>query len=226
MDEAQLQGMADAAKTKDDVELLLQRSAKLLDMEKRLDEVLEEIKQLWSQFHKLQEEFRQQAAALARLTEQQPGAAAAAGSEVPAVTYFALLVDDGNPKLVMIRDPHKDEPDKPFWKLIGHTGQPHQITMSHLEGLKHWRGTGVKATAEISHYDCKDAWDKNVRVYVYAESWGRVEPSEEASFLAHARTLQNVRRRPLITRPPVKSEPRLKRLGTQQRSERKGYTSR
>jgi hypothetical protein len=32
-----------------------------------------------------------------------------------------------------------------------------QITMSHLEGLKLWRGTGNKANAEISHYDCRDA---------------------------------------------------------------------
>ncbi len=52
----------------------------------------------------------------------------AAKSEVPDVTYFALLIDDGgNPKIVMIRDPHKDEPDKPFWKLIGHTGQRHEV---------------------------------------------------------------------------------------------------
>jgi hypothetical protein len=53
--------------------------------------------------------------------------ASAAGSEVPKVTYFALLINDGNPKLVMIRDPHEKEPDKPYWKLIGHKGQAHMV---------------------------------------------------------------------------------------------------
>lgn len=53
--------------------------------------------------------------------------AAAAEAKVPAVTYFALLVDDYNPKLVMILDPHHDQPDKPFWKLIGHKGLPHKV---------------------------------------------------------------------------------------------------
>ncbi len=43
------------------------------------------------------------------------------------VTYFALLVDDGNPKIAMIRDPHQAEPDKPFWKLLAHKGQPHKV---------------------------------------------------------------------------------------------------
>jgi hypothetical protein len=118
------------------------------------------------------------------------GLAPAAGETVPEVTFFALLVDDGNPKLVMIRDPHEKQPDFPYWKLLGHVGQAHkvlctllsclpcpwpqvrpshsapflpdslhwQITMAHLENLKFWRGT--KAQAEISYYDCKDAYNK------------------------------------------------------------------
>ncbi len=64
--------------------------------------------------------------------------------------------------------------------------------MSHLERLRRWRGAGVTPAAEISHYDCKDAYGQNVRVYVYAESWGRVEPTAEAAFIAEAQQLHDV----------------------------------
>ncbi len=63
--------------------------------------------------------------------------------KLPDVTYFALLVDDGNPKLVMLRDPHEKEPHLPFWKLLSHTGQPHKVrqrTQSHA-GARTRRGT-------------------------------------------------------------------------------------
>ncbi len=32
--------------------------------------------------------------------------------------------------------------------------------MSHLQGLKHWRGARGAAKAETSFYDCKDAYEK------------------------------------------------------------------
>ncbi len=46
------------------------------------------------------------------------------------MTYFVLLIDDGNAKLVMIRDPHAKEPEKPYWKLLGHAGQAHKVRCS------------------------------------------------------------------------------------------------
>ena len=79
------------------------------------------------------------------------GAAAAAGSTVPAVVNFALIVDDGNPKIVMIRDPNADEPSKPYWKLIGHKGQPHQArthARNHRE-LTGSRAAGSRASGMI-----------------------------------------------------------------------------
>ncbi len=51
---------------------------------------------------------------------------------IPQVTNYVLLIDDGNPKLVMIPDPHTIEPDKPFWKLLGHKGLPHKVAYSIL----------------------------------------------------------------------------------------------
>ena len=38
----------------------------------------------------------------------------------------------------------------------------------------------------MTHYDQKDAHGKKVRVYIYAETWGRVEPSQEDAFLREA----------------------------------------
>jgi hypothetical protein len=67
-----------------------------------------------------------------------------------------------------------------------------QVALSHLERLRRWRGSGVTPAAEISHYDCKDAHGKDVRVYVYAESWGRVEPSLEEKFVTEAQQLHDV----------------------------------
>jgi hypothetical protein len=46
---------------------------------------------------------------------------------IPEVNYFVLLIDDGNPKVVMVQDPHEAEPDKPFWKLLSRRGQAHKV---------------------------------------------------------------------------------------------------
>ncbi len=51
-------------------------------------------------------------------------------AEIPHVTNYVLLIDDGNPKLVMILDPNASEPDKPFWKLLGRRGQPHKVQVA------------------------------------------------------------------------------------------------
>jgi hypothetical protein len=69
-----------------------------------------------------------------------------------------------------------------------------QIALNHLEGLRRWR-TPSPPTAEISFYDCVDAHDKRVRVYVYAECWGCAQPREEEIFLEKARNLHDVRAR-------------------------------
>jgi hypothetical protein len=73
-----------------------------------------------------------------------------------------------------------------------------QVVLSHLEALKRCRGSGP-ATAEVSSYDCLDAYYKRVRVYVYAESWGLVEQSKEEVFLKAACQLHDVRPLPLRT---------------------------
>ena len=44
----------------------------------------------------------------------------------------------------------------------------------------------------MTHYDQKDAHGKKVRVYIYAETWGRVEPSQEDAFLREACQLHDV----------------------------------
>jgi hypothetical protein len=30
-------------------------------------------------------------------------------------------------QVLMVKDPHEKEQDKPFWKLLAHNGQPHEV---------------------------------------------------------------------------------------------------
>ena len=51
------------------------------------------------------------------------------------------------------------------------------MSLHHLKGLRRWRGgedsDAQPPDAQYEYYDAVDAYDKNVRVYVYAEKWGR-----------------------------------------------------
>eukprot|EP00291_Cryptomonas_curvata_P025937 CAMPEP_0172163000 /NCGR_PEP_ID=MMETSP1050-20130122/7020_1 /TAXON_ID=233186 /ORGANISM="Cryptomonas curvata, Strain CCAP979/52" /LENGTH=131 /DNA_ID=CAMNT_0012833125 /DNA_START=999 /DNA_END=1394 /DNA_ORIENTATION=+ len=68
--------------------------------------------------------------------------------------------------------------------------------MSHLEPLKFWRGQDIQPTAKVFNYNQEDPYKRNVRVYVYAETWDPVESIEEEdtrrkTFITKARDLHD-----------------------------------
>ncbi len=47
----------------------------------------------------------------------------------------------------MARDPHEKEPDKPFWKLLAHAGQPHEVVLARAPARAPARKHGHAGTA-------------------------------------------------------------------------------